>query len=193
MSLLANFTDKGGRARRQVARGRGVLSLFLGDADVRHRLFADRIHDDRVLVACLDGQVVGFMTFQFAGRGPYAPTLADFEACYGGFSGRWRWWLFCILEWRTKGLGFYVYGLKVFPKRRRQGVATALMAAAEAHALTLGAATVSLEVHRSNVPACEFYAGRGFRKVHGVLVSGLPGALFGFALLRKTVFRETTS
>jgi len=187
--LLTTLVKRRGRVGRQVARGRGVLSFFLGDADVRYRLFVGRVIEDRVLVACLDGKVAGFLTFQFAGVGPYAPKRADFCACFGVFSGFLRWCLFNFFEWRFRFFGFYICTLKVFPKFRRRGVASALMVAAEAHALRLGASVVYLEVNHSNFPATQFYAASGFKGTYGLLCSNF----FGFSLLSKKLPCEMAS
>jgi ribosomal-protein-alanine N-acetyltransferase len=52
--------------------------------------------------------------------------------------------------------------LAVVPSKRRQGIARALIQAAAAHAQTLGARTLFLEVATGNDPALRLYNGLGF-------------------------------
>lgn len=57
-----------------------------------------------------------------------------------------------------------IFGLAVAPDARRQGVAAALLSAAEAQALAQGAAKLSLRVLSTNHPAIQLYERRGFEQ-----------------------------
>lgn len=146
-----------------LATGRGSLAFLLGDENTRFRLFSRRINWDRVFLARLDGKAVGFLAFQWAGKGPYAPELGEFVREFGVVSGHLRWGLNGFLESRTRRHGFYVYGLKVIPEARRLGVASALLLAAERHAVRLNAGTVELEVYDTNARALAFYQAQGYQ------------------------------
>jgi ribosomal protein S18 acetylase RimI-like enzyme len=149
-------------AVRMVATGRGTLERILGDKATRFRLFSNGLNWDRVFLARLDGQVVGFLAFQWAGHGPYSPKFRDFVVEFGLVSAVWRWLLFQLLEFRTRHRGFYIYGFKVLRQARRKGVASALLQAAEAHASNLGTSIIVLDVVASNQRAWQFYTQRGF-------------------------------
>lgn len=162
VSLFKDNNDAIGTVQRMLARGRSSLGFFLGDRMQRESLFYERVNADRVFVAFLNRRPVGYLGFQWQGEGPYEAGLADFFRCYGYFGGCWRWWLFRFFEWRTKSLGFYVYGLKVSQKARRNGVASALMQSVEDHAKTLGAKAIYLEVHCENLGAKALYHSLGY-------------------------------
>lgn len=54
-----------------------------------------------------------------------------------------------------------LWDLRVAPGLRRQGVATALFAAAESWAISKGCHELKVETQNINVPACRFYAAQG--------------------------------
>jgi ribosomal protein S18 acetylase RimI-like enzyme len=56
----------------------------------------------------------------------------------------------------------WVNYLAVDPRRRRQGLASALMAEAERRLRDLGCAKISLQIRRDNLDAVEFYRRLGF-------------------------------
>lgn len=169
-----------------LATGRGSLSFLLGDENTRFSLFSRRINWDRVLLARLDEKTVGFLAFQWAGKGPYGPRLSDFRSEFGMASGFSRYLLNHLLEWRNRRQGFYVYGLKVIPAARRLGIATALLQAAERHALALDAASVELEVYDTNERALAFYRAQGY-EVGGVWRLGVMSRLLGFSAVLRLV------
>jgi len=146
-----------------LATGRGSLAFLLGNEDVRFRLFSRRINWDRVLIARLDGKAVGFLAFQWAGKGPYTPEIDDFVREFGTVSGVVRYVLNSLLELRTRRQGFYVYGLKVIPEARRRGIARSLLLAAERRAISLDAGAVQLEVYDTNARALAFYQAQGYK------------------------------
>lgn len=163
VSLFEDSNDPGGKVRRMLARGRGSLRFFLGDRMQRESLFCGCLNANRVFVAYRNRRPVGYLGFQWRGEGPYAAGLLDFLRCYGNLGGRWRWWMFNFFEWRTKSLGFYIYGLKVVQNARRNGVASTLMQSVEDYAKALGAEAIYLEVHCDNVGAKAFYHSLGYR------------------------------
>lgn len=167
-----------------LATGRGSLAFLLGNEDARFRLFSGCINWDRVVFARLDGDIAGFMAFQWQGKGPYAPKLAGFFSEFGYISGFWRWLFNLVLEARAGHEGFYVYGLKVIPAARRQGVASALMEAAEHHAASLGAGMVELEVYDTNERALAFYRALDYQ-VRGRVRLGFMRRLLNFSAVLR--------
>lgn len=152
-------------AVRLLCTGRGGLSAILGDEQQRAALFAGRVRWEQVWLAQVQGKTVGFLAYQRRGRGPYAVRLRDFLREFGVISGLWRGVLNALLELRSGRVGFYIYGLKVEPTARRQGVARALVEAALAQAAELGASQVELDVFAHNERALAFYAALGFERV----------------------------
>lgn len=76
-----------------------------------------------------------------------------------------------------------IHDLAVLPGQRGRGAGRALLAAAEAHALTEGCCKLTLEVQDDNAPARKLYEGFGFRDVRygdsgptRFLSKGLPTA-----------------
>ena len=97
-----------------------------------------------------------------------AQAFAALLAAPGGFA----------LVWKEEGgapTGFVlarvaadeaeILALAVVPEGRRHGVARALVEAAAARAMTLGAQALLLEVAQDNAPARQLYAGLGFSQV----------------------------
>jgi len=99
-------------------------------------------HDGRILVGEADAAIVGFVCVVAATRGD-AP---DDPAVYA-----------------------WVHDIFVRPEHRRQGVATALMAAAETFARSRGARELRLGVLDRNANARAMYRGLGFRDYARVL------------------------
>lgn len=56
-----------------------------------------------------------------------------------------------------------LWDIRVAPGARGKGIGSALMAATEAWARERGARLLKVETQNINVPACNFYAGHGFR------------------------------
>lgn len=154
-----------------VAKGRGSFAFIYGNAESRYRLFSSAINWDRVLLAYLNDDIVGFLAFQWKKRGPYQLDWGEFSTEFGCFHGTWRWLVHTLLEMRTWHRNFYIYGLKVEPTARRKGVATALLHHTETHARTLGARMIELDAYESNQAAIELYQANQFhitktRKIH---------------------------
>jgi len=149
-------------AMRLVATGRGFMSSFLGDADVRTRLFDGNIVRDRVIVATQNGRVVGYATFKLDGKGPYQPCLADFRRVYGRKPSVWKYLLFRLLERRKNSSGLYLCGLKVMYRARRQGIGQQLLSEFEQQAVRLQKKYVNLEVFSENHRAQQLYTQRGY-------------------------------
>lgn len=55
-----------------------------------------------------------------------------------------------------------LWDMRVAPGARHLGIGSALLAAGEAWARERGARELKVETHDTNVPACRFYASRGF-------------------------------
>ena len=123
---------------------------------------SDLLRWDRLIVAYEHQQPIGFVAFQIKGVGPYAPRLADFVNVFGFTGGAWRYAAFWFIEYRSRFVPFYLYGLKVEASVRRRGVGSALMKAAEAVAARHGAAAVELEVAADNPAAQAMYARLGY-------------------------------
>lgn len=72
-----------------------------------------------------------------------------------------------------------LWDLRVAPLFRRRGVASALLAAAEQWACARACHVLEVETQHINMPACRFYAARGFalREVNESAYKGLPGEI----------------
>ncbi|MCK8654863.1 GNAT family N-acetyltransferase [Pseudomonas umsongensis] len=160
--LASNTSERTPAIARWITSGRGSLKFILGDEDCRHRLLADGINWDRVLLAYRSDGAVGYATFKHHRRGPFSPGLRPFVREFGRLGGTLRYGLFMISECREWYYGFYLYGLRVHKVDRRQGVASALLQAVCAQALDSNHEKVELEVQAKNLAARAFYAHHGF-------------------------------
>ncbi|MNF76207.1 putative acetyltransferase [compost metagenome] len=149
-----------------ITAGRGSLAFILGDEDCRHRLLAQAINWDRVLLAYHADAPVGYVSFKHRRRGPFSPGISPFLREFGRLGGTLRYGLFVISECREWYYGFYLYGLRVRKAVRRQGVGSALLQVAAAQALSLGHTKIELEVQMKNLAARAFYARHDFMPIH---------------------------
>ncbi|MDQ7990015.1 MAG: GNAT family N-acetyltransferase [Candidatus Dactylopiibacterium sp.] len=179
--------EAGEAALQLVASGRGSLQRVLGNAAQRVALFGPALRWSHVLLAMHDQQALGFIAFKRHGVGPYAPTREDFRRVFGAAGGLWRWLAFVCIERRDRKSAFYIYGLKVVVRARRQGLAAALLDAALARARDAGATQAELELRVGNEAARRLYASRRFEPC-GEVELGLAGRLLSFRrLLRMRV------
>ena len=175
-------SSAGEAAVRMVATGRGLLKFVLGDELQRFRLLGGSIRWSCILLAVREDVVVGFAAIKRSGCGPYAPRFRDFVHEFGLTSGSWRWSLFHMLEWRGWRSDCYLYGLKVLPSARRQGVATALVEGVVRRAAEGGARSVELDVSDRHPGARALYVKLGFRVTRELRLSRLAPWL-GFSSL----------
>jgi ribosomal-protein-alanine N-acetyltransferase len=82
---------------------------------------------------------------------------------------------------KRKSDAAHIVTIDVAPDKRRSGIATMLMDAAEAHYHTLGCATITLEVAVDNAGAQAFYSKRGFLTI-GVKRGYYNGVLDAFTM-----------
>jgi ribosomal protein S18 acetylase RimI-like enzyme len=155
-------TALGDSAVNYVSTGRGALRFFLGRPERRARLFAPSLNRDRAAIAVRGARVVGYATFKLAGRGPYAPSFADFRLEYGLARGLLGLVVFRLEELRNRSANLYLYGLNVVGDARRRGVGSALVDAIAAEAVRAGCRAVELEVASHNQRAIDLYARKGF-------------------------------
>jgi GNAT superfamily N-acetyltransferase len=148
-----------------VTSGRASLKYILGDKECRHRLLANGINWDRVLIAYHGITPVGYAAFKHSRRGPFSPGMRPFVNEFGGFYGALRYAMFVISEWREWYYGFYLYGLRVLKNEQRQGIGSALLRASYDRALLNGYQKIELEVQVNNLAARELYAHHGFTPI----------------------------
>jgi ribosomal protein S18 acetylase RimI-like enzyme len=135
------------------ATGRAGLAALLGDGAQRHALFRRGMRADRFLVATVGGELAGYLSLKYAGRGPFAPRLGDFIGCQGWRRGLHAWAVFAWIEARTQPRpgGAYLYGIDVlegFRGRQRfppHGVGGELIQAALGRCAMLGLAPLDME------------------------------------------------
>jgi hypothetical protein len=147
------------------ATGRAGLAALLGGDAERHALFRPGLRADRFLVATVGGELAGYVSLKYAGRGPFAPGLADFIRCQGWRRGPHAWAVFSWIEARTqpRPRGAYIYGMDVLKAWRGhkhgRDVGGALMAAAIEAMTRLGYNSLDMEVRRPAARALARRAG----------------------------------
>ena len=162
-----------------ITSGRSSLKCILGDKECRHRLLANGINWDRVLIGYQGTTPVGYAALKHGRRGPFSPGIRPFVTEFGGLRGALRYSLFVISEWREWYYGFYLYGLRVRKADQRQGVASALLRASFDRARGNGYQKIELEVQVNNFAARELYARHEFTPIRTLGMSWL-GRLFPF-------------
>ncbi|WP_409523311.1 GNAT family N-acetyltransferase [Nitrincola sp. MINF-07-Sa-05] len=175
-----------------VATGRGSMSFVLGDAEQRYQLFHQSIDWSKVVIACVDQEVVGFLACKMKNRGPYRPDFAAFKKTFGIASALWRFLIFYLVELAQSTFSFYIYGLKVMPRWRRKGVALAMLEAAEQIAIEAGSPGLRLDVSVANTAALALYTQRGYRVTKTVDLFFLP-RVFNFkkiCVMQKDLYSE---
>ncbi|RAU18944.1 hypothetical protein DN062_05560 [Nitrincola tibetensis] len=172
-----------------VATGRGSMNAIIGDADQRFALFHTSIDWTRVVVAKQNNIPVGFLAFKYGKKGPYAPTFRRFNEVFGRWTGWYRYLIFYLVEHFSTGNAFYVYGIKVQPNRRRQGVASSMLDYVEVLARTTSLPYIELDVSETNTAGLELYKQRGYQIVKSLNLSFLP-KIFNFTkvhVMRKNL------
>lgn len=156
-------TPLGNSAVEYVCSGRAALRFILGSELRRPKLFARALNRDRVAIAVRGERVVGYATFRLAGRGPYAPSFADFRHEYGLGRGLAAYLLFYLVENRHRSSSrLYFYGINVQADVRRSGVGSALVGAIRDEAIQSGCSAIELEVASHHQEAIGFYLRNGF-------------------------------
>lgn len=163
--LASSVPERDPAIARWITSGRGSLAFILGDEDCRHRLLAQAINWDRVLVAYRNGAPLGYAAFKQQRRGPFSPGIRPFIHEFGLLSGVLRYGVFVISECREWYYGFYLYGLRVRKIARRQGVASALLHATCKRAQDSGHRKIELEVQVQNLGARALYARHDFTPI----------------------------
>ncbi|WP_028694867.1 GNAT family N-acetyltransferase [Pseudomonas cremoricolorata] len=148
--------------QRLITQGRGSLAVLLGDGACRYRLLGKDLHWDRVLIAFDGERALGFASFRYARRGPFALNWPPFRREFGVLGGSWRFAGFCLSEWREWHYPFLLYGLRVVKAARNHGVGSALVQACCAEALKHGVGAIDLEVPLGNTRAQQLYRKHGF-------------------------------
>lgn len=156
-----------------ITSGRSSLKCILGDKACRHRLLANGINWDRVLIAYHDTTPVGYAAFKHSRRGPFSPGIRPFFAEFGSFYGALRYGMFVISEWREWYYGFYLYGLRVRKSAQRQGVGSALLLSSFDRARCNDYQKIELEVQVNNLSARALYDRHGFTAIRTLGLSWL--------------------
>ncbi|EXJ11049.1 GNAT family N-acetyltransferase [Nitrincola nitratireducens] len=172
-----------------VATGRGSMNAIIGDADQRFALFHQSIDWTRVVVATQNEVPVGFLAYKYNKKGPYAPSFRRFNEVFSVWTGWYRFLIFYLVEYFSTGNAFYVYGIKVQPNRRRQGIASRMLDHVESLANTTSLPYIELDVSDTNTAGLELYKKRGYRVVKSLDLSFLP-TIFNFTkvhVMRKSL------
>lgn len=156
-----------------VASGRGSLQFALGAPERRTRLFKHGLDWSRVIVAWREDQPVGYAQVRYGGRGPYHPGLQRFIEEYGWGRGLWAALAFYLAELKSWRSQFYLYGLRVLPQYRRQGIGAALVREVLSLAQSLGYEYVDLDVGVNFHAAKWLYIRCGFSELRSSRLFGL--------------------
>jgi len=160
----------------------GKLGPILGP-DARAMAYLDLVlRLDHCLAATgAQGDVLGIVGLHSDHGGLAGGSLADLRRIYGRFGALWRWAMLIRVGGADAGPhALMIDGFSVRPDARGQGVGSALLTAAIAHAQAAGYRQIVLDVASANWRARAFYAAHGFTPQGRRSIWPL-GAVFGFS------------
>lgn len=190
-----NADEAGSSGVELVATGRGMLKSILGNDQQRLSILSRNIRWDCITLAFLGDQAVAFAAIKRHWHGPYAPPLRAFAAHFGWISGFLRFALFYLIELRDIRYPVYLYGLKVIPELRKQGIGSVLIENLSFEATKRGEKRIVLEVDSLNDKAINLYERKTFT-ARKASTFGLIGQQFGIPTLlvmERTLQQEQLS
>jgi len=113
-------------ARYSVAQ-RATLNRIVGLPEVRQELLGNRIRQDRVCLAIVEGQIAGLISYRMDNEGSVWPDPARYRAHFGAVSGTTRYLLTQASLRRGNPNELYLEGFKVDAIARGRGIGKALL------------------------------------------------------------------
>ena len=163
----------GGKLGRVMGPKRSALTYL-------HRV----MRPDQCIVA-LQGDVLAGIVGYHTAQGSFAGgDSQDMRAVYGWAGSWWRMAMLLRLGQNAADGALLIDGFCVHAAARGQGIGTALLAHAIAHAQDQGFVAVHLDVASSNLRARQFYARHGFVQL-GAQPTGALRIVFGFAAVLR--------
>lgn len=143
------------------------LGRVLGPEPRALAFFERAIRPDLCLAAIdQDGRLLALAGLAGPEGGFAGGSFSDLTQVYGHWGGRWRATALDALPRDTDPGRFLVDGLCVDQEYRGQGIGTALLAAAEALALSRGHGQIQIDVAAENHPAQRLYDRLGYRRAN---------------------------
>ncbi|WMS42749.1 GNAT family N-acetyltransferase [Acuticoccus sp. MNP-M23] len=113
-------------ARYSVAQ-RATLNRIVGLPEVREELLGNRLRQDRVCIAIVEGQIAGLISYRMDNEGSVWPDPARYRAHFGPLSGSIRYLLTQASLKRGGADELYLEGFKVDAIARGRGIGKSLL------------------------------------------------------------------
>lgn len=176
------------RAGRYAARKRLSLEKIVGKIPVREDLLWTPIRADRMCIAVIGDEVVGYLSYRMDGQGALCPVFSRYRARFGLASGAIRYLMTQATLYRNRRDDLLIEGYAVEKIARGRGIGRALLDWLSAEVVRNGKAG-----WRTEMPAANENADRMYRKYGAVLLREIwlgPAAYFTHAS-RVKLYRWT--
>jgi ribosomal protein S18 acetylase RimI-like enzyme len=159
------------------------FARIFGDPRKATELIARIIREDRILVALIDGQAVGFAGLHYNGTNLMKFQLAEIVRIYGLSTIRVLLYFLITLLTEPKANQLHLEVLVVQEQYRNQGIGTKLLRSTIAFAEQQRFSQIRLEVVNTNPKAKKLYERMGFRKVKDHKIPYPFNILTGFSII----------
>ena len=148
-----------------------------------NQFIARVIREDRILVAFIDGQAVGFAGLHYHGKNLLECQLAEIVRIYGMTAIRVMMYFLITLFNEPNPHQPHLEVLAVREKYRNQGIGTKLLRSTIAFVQQQGFSQISLDVVDTNPKAKKLYERMGFQKAKDRKIPYPSNILTGFSII----------
>ncbi len=140
---------------------RATMKHIVGPEGVRREVVGNRMRQDRLCAAIVNGEIAGCISYRMDGEGSVWPDPKRFRTHFGPVSGTVRYLLAEATLRRGKPEELYLEGFKVDPAARGRGIGTNLLHWLGSEVVRRGKARWRTEASVTAGPAMQVYQGVG--------------------------------
>lgn len=140
---------------------RATLKHIVGPEEKRRQVVGQRMRQDRLCAAIVNGEICGCISYRMDGEGSVWPDAKRFRDEFGALSGTVRYLLTEATLRRGHPDELYLEGFKVDPGARGRGIGTSLLHWLGSEVVRRGKKRWRTEASVSAAPAMRVYQGVG--------------------------------
>ncbi|WP_162408988.1 GNAT family N-acetyltransferase [Acuticoccus sediminis] len=140
---------------------RATMKHIVGSEEVRRKVVGNRMRQDRLCAAIVNGEIAGCISYRMDGEGSVWPEAKRFREHFGPVSGTFRYMLAEATLHRGHRDELYLEGFKVDPAARGRGIGTALLHWLGSEVVRRGKSRWRTEASVTAAPAMRVYQGVG--------------------------------
>lgn len=148
--------------RRMASSSPAFLRPMLGRAYRRRRILGSHINWQRVLLAAIDGEVVGYLQFYLQGKGPHELQFSHLRDEFGWWQAIFRYAIYRVLHRRFERCEAYLYRIVIVESARGLGVGERLIKEWLGMLRHANVGRADLDVWGNNPRAAQLYQRLGF-------------------------------